>query len=86
MYTSAHNKRMIKLETIATLIHDNLTNVLIVFIANKMGVALSLSFSLWAFAQILNVALSYIRRCFFVSNSINIDIYSLYLLSFFKRF
>lgn len=55
------------LETIVTLAHDNLINIIIITLANKVyKIKLSTTFKLWVLAQILNVVFSYFRRLYFL--------------------
>jgi len=60
------NKRQMTIETIVTLIHDNITNLFIIWIANSVfNVKLSASLKLWVLAQSINTIFSFSRRWFF---------------------
>jgi len=60
------NKRQMTIETIVTLIHDNITNLFIIWVANSVyNVKLSTSLKLWLLAQSINIIFSFSRRWFF---------------------
>ena len=61
------NSKMILIETLATLAHDNVTNLILAIIAiTYFDIDLSTSFTLWGIGQIMNFSFSYIRRSFFL--------------------
>jgi hypothetical protein len=68
------------IETIATLIHDNVANLIIIVIAQtQFDISLMTSLKLWFIAQCLNVSFSYSRRMFFHT-------YNEQILGFFSRY
>lgn len=66
MKKSQSHKKIVFYETLVTLIHDNLCNLILVVIATKFfGFKLKSTLSLWAIGQTLNFLFSYSRRLFF---------------------
>ena len=60
------NKKTLILETLATLLHDNISNVIIIAIAKiSYDIELSTSLKLWLIGQFLNISFSFGRRWIF---------------------
>ena len=59
-------RKLILVETLVTLVHDNLTNCLLVLIAIYFfGIKLEATLALWGIGQGINFGFSYARRLIF---------------------
>ncbi|HBY67296.1 MAG TPA: hypothetical protein DEG69_05735 [Flavobacteriaceae bacterium] len=60
------NNKILLIETIVTLIHDNITNIFLAFIAvYYFGIKLKYSLAIWGMGQVMNFTFSYARRWYF---------------------
>tara|TARA_R100000458_G_C8142187_1_gene152916 strand:- start:327 stop:536 length:210 start_codon:yes stop_codon:yes gene_type:complete len=60
------NNKILLIETIVTLIHDNITNIVLALIAvYYFGIELKYSLAIWGIGQVMNFTFSYARRRYF---------------------
>ena len=67
-------KKVRMVETFVTLIHDNISNIIIITIAVSIyNIELKASLNLWLIGQLLNITFSYSRRYIFdkYNNTLN---------------
>lgn len=66
MKKSLYNKKVVLLETLVTLVHDNFVNFILIIIATQLfNVKLETSLFIWLIGQSLNFIFSFLRRFYF---------------------
>tara|TARA_B100000003_G_C10895790_1_gene357108 strand:+ start:1132 stop:1344 length:213 start_codon:yes stop_codon:yes gene_type:complete len=66
MKKSLYHKKVVLLETLVTLVHDNFVNFILIIIATQLfNVKLETSLFIWLIGQSLNFIFSFVRRFYF---------------------
>ena len=66
MKKSLYHKKVVLLETLVTLVHDNFVNFILIIIATQLfNVKLETSLFIWLIGQSLNFIFSFARRFYF---------------------
>ena len=66
MKKSLYHKKVVLLETLVTLVHDNFVNFILIIIATQLfNVKLETSLFIWLIGQSLNFIFSFLRRFYF---------------------